>query len=436
MSTSEAAINPNTPMPKPESSRLVSLDALRGFDMFWIIGADSLVYALNRMTQSGPTQFLANQLEHAEWAGFRFYDLIFPLFVFMVGISIVFSLGRAANSGSRTDALKRVLRRGVLLFLIGIFHSGGIMSPFPDIRLMGVLNRIALAYTFACVIFCFFKPKAIGAWCVSLLIGYWAMVSLIPIRDIQLEKGNLATLAEKAGNAEGATALRDTSNPSGVKDGLAWTTAKSLYAVTTNWTKGKFEPGLNPVNHFDFNYLPARKYDQFYDPEGILSTIPAVATCLLGVLAGFLLQSGATSDMRKVWILAGWGAAAVALGWIWNIHFPVIKKIWTSSYVLVAAGYSALLMALFYYIVDVIKLRAWCQPFIWMGMNSITVYLTSNMLGGFRKLALRLTGGDLRLFLEGSVAKGAGDLLVSVVGLLLAFAFVRFLYKRQIFLRL
>src|SRR2546425_9427298 len=137
------------PRAQSAGGRLMSLDALRGFDMFWIIGADSLVTALNRMSKSGPTEFLANQLEHAEWEGFHFYDLIFPLFVFMVGVSMVFSLTKTIEQAGRAEALKRVFRRGILLFLIGIFYSGGFTSPWPDIRLMGVLNRIALAYFFA-----------------------------------------------------------------------------------------------------------------------------------------------------------------------------------------------------------------------------------------------------------------------------------------------
>ena len=140
----------------PPSQRLMSVDALRGFDMFWIIGADSLVYALNRMSQTRGTSFLAEQLDHAEWAGFHFYDLIFPLFVFIVGVSLVFSLTKTIERAGRAEALKRVFRRGILLFAIGIFYSGGFTSPWPDIRLMGMLNRIALAYFSAGLLFCFF----------------------------------------------------------------------------------------------------------------------------------------------------------------------------------------------------------------------------------------------------------------------------------------
>ena len=184
----------------PTSQRLMSLDALRGFDMFWIIGADSLVYALNRMSQTAPTKFLATQLDHAEWEGFRFYDLIFPLFVFMVGTSIVFSLTKTLAQVGRTEALKRVLRRGGLLFVVGLIYSGGLTNPWPDMRLMGVLNRIALAYLGAGLLFIYFKPRALAAICAGLLVGYWTLMTFIPIRDVQLEKENLAVLAERAGD--------------------------------------------------------------------------------------------------------------------------------------------------------------------------------------------------------------------------------------------
>lgn len=414
----------------------MSVDALRGFDMFWIIGADSLVYALNRMTQTRPTSFLAEQLDHAEWAGFHFYDLIFPLFVFIVGVSLVFSLTKTIQQAGRAEALKRVFRRSALLFLIGIFYSGGFTNPWPDIRLMGVLNRIALAYFFAGLLFCFFKPRALVAISVAILAGYWAIMTFTPIRDIQLTKSNLALLAEQAGDTETAALFKQDRNPSAAKDSPAWAAAEKMFNATTNRTTGKFAPGLNLANHVDFKYLPARKYDTFFDPEGILSTIPAVVTCLLGVFAGLLLRNQTLPDRQKVLWLISFGIAGVVLGWLWGVQFPVIKKIWTSSYVLVAGGYSAILLGVFYLIVDVWQSQTWCQPFVWMGMNSITIYLASNIIGGFRKLATRFVGGDVKIFFDAHVAKGFGDMLISIVGLLLAFWLVHFLYKRKIFLRL
>ena len=430
----------NTTSP-PVSNRLMSLDALRGFDMFWIIGADSLVYALSRMSQNPVTKFLAYQLDHAEWEGFRFYDLIFPLFVFMVGASIVFSLTKIINESGRAGAMSRVLRRGILLFAIGIFYSGGFTNPWPDMRLMGVLNRIALAYTAAGLLFCWFKPRTLVAICAGILIGYWAMMNFIPIRDIQLEKTNLAILSEQAGDAKSSKLFRESGNaasinPSAIKDSPAWAAAETMYAATTNRVTGKFDAGLNVANHFDFEHLPARKYDLFFDPEGILSTIPAVATCLLGIFAGLVLQSTKFSNSRKLTLLFGAGAACVAVGWLWGLQFPVIKKIWTSSYVLVAGGYSAMLLGAFYLVVDVWKYQKWCQPFVWMGMNAITIYLVKNFLGGsFSKLSARFVGGDIKTFLDDHVTKGFGDLMISVGGLLIAFWFVRFLHQKKIFLR-
>jgi predicted acyltransferase len=291
----------------PASQRLMSVDALRGFDMFWIIGADSLVYALNRLTQTRPTKLLADQLDHAEWQGFHFYDLIFPLFVFIVGVSLVFSLTKTIERAGRAEALKRVFRRGVLLFVIGIFYSGGFTSAWPDIRLMGVLNRIALAYLFAGLLFCFFKPRALVTICVGILAGYWALMTFVPIRDIQLTKSNLVQLAEQAGDAKTAALFREERNPSAVKDSPAWAAAEKMFYATTNRVTGKFDKGLNLANHIDFEYLPARKYDTFFDPEGCLSTIPAVATCLLGVFAGLLLRNRTVPDQRKVIYLIGSG---------------------------------------------------------------------------------------------------------------------------------
>jgi len=414
----------------------MSVDALRGFDMFWIIGADSLVYALHRMSPSGPTTLLADQLEHAEWAGFHFYDLIFPLFVFIVGVSLVFSLGKTIERAGRGEALKRVFRRGILLFVIGILYSGGVSSAWPDIRLMGVLNRIALAYLFAGLLFCLCKPRALLGICIGILVGYWALMTFTPIRDIQLTKSNLAELADKAGDPQTAALFKADSNPSAIKDSPEWAAAEKMFYATTNRVSGRFGQGLNLANHIDFMYLPGRKYDTFFDPEGYLSTIPAVATCLLGVFAGLLLKNQGLAGKQKVAWLISFGIAAAVLGWLWDYQFPVIKKIWTSSYVLVAGGYSAILLGVFYMVVDVWQVRGWCQPFVWMGMNSITVYLASNVLGGFRRVALRFAGGDVKGFFDAHGTRGCGDLVISIVGLLLAFWFVQFLYKRKVFLRL
>jgi predicted acyltransferase len=428
------AVNP-APAPPASSRRVISVDALRGFDMFWIIGASSLVFGLNQMTHSGPVASLARQLEHAEWEGFHALDLIFPLFVFIVGVSMVFSLSRIIGQVGREEALKRIFRRSVLLFLCGVFLSGGLSDRWPDIRLMGVLNRIALAYFFAGLLFCHFKPRVLVAICAGLLIGYWALMTFVPIRDIQMTKENLAQLAEKAGDPQTAALFKADDNPSTIKDSPEMAAAQRMFYGTTTRISGEFEPGLNLSDHIDFQYLPGSKYDKFRDPEGILSTLPAIATCLLGVFAGLLLKSPNVPDRRKVLYLFAFGIAGVAVGWFWGMQFPVVKKIWTSSFVLVAGGYSAILLGAFYLVIDVWRFQGWCQPFVWIGMNSITIYVVDNIIGGFSTLADRLVGGDVKVFFDTSVTKGFGDLVVSLVGLLLIFWFVRFLYRHKIFIR-
>jgi predicted acyltransferase len=393
--------------------RLMSLDALRGFDMFWIIGAEDLVHALHKISDTGIARGLADQLTHEDWEGFRFYDLIFPLFVFIVGVSLVFSLSRTIETAGRASAVKRVIRRGVLLFILGIFYSGGFSTSGPDIRLLGVLNRIALCYLFAGLIFCFFRLKGMIAICTSLLIGYWALLTFTPFPDVRPTPGGSQAIAKETG----------------------YTNVAQLDFASTNIVRGVFIKGVNYANYLDQKYLPAKKWDGTWDPEGLLSTLPAIATCLLGVFAGLLLKSKAVADQRKVLCLLLGGLACVLLGHLWGLQFPVIKKIWTSSYVLVAGGYSALLLGLFYLVVDVWKYQKWCQPFVWIGMNSITVYLANNIIS-FDRLALRFAGGDVRKFFDTTVVTGFGDLVVALVGLGLGLLLCHFLYRKKIFLRL
>ena len=358
--------------------RLMSLDALRGFDMFWIVGADALVEGLRKASDHGLIRGLAHQLEHVEWAGFHFEDLIFPMFVFIVGVSLVFSTGRTIEREGRGRAVARIVRRSVLMYLLGVFYYGGFATPFEQIRLLGVLQRIAICYLFAGLIFCHFGRIGRVAWCVGLLVGYWLAMSFVPV-------------------------------PGG--------------------TAGDFAEGRNLANWVDKQYLPLRKWDGDHDPEGLLSTLPAIANCLIGVLAGMLLRDPKRADWSKVLSLAAAGLAMVALGWLWDGQFPVIKKLWTSSFVLVACGYAALLLALFYLVIDVWGWRGWARPFVWIGMNPITIYMLDNLVD-VNRVARRFVGGDLNKYFG-----IYGPLAVALMGLVIIFAIAHFLHRRRIFLR-
>lgn len=372
-----------------ESRRVVSVDALRGFDMFWILGGDSLAQASKKMAAGGGMAlsavggFFGDQLEHVDWEGFHFYDLIFPLFVFIVGVSLVFSLTRLLEREGRVAAHRRVFRRFALLFVLALIYSGGVSTEWPNIRLLGVLNRIALCYLFASLLFLNFRLRGLIVACVSLLVGYWALMTFVPVPEI------------------GA---------------------------------GSFAKGANLANWIDAHYLPGKKWDGTWDPEGLLSTLPAVATCLLGVFAGLLLKDSRVDESRKsLWLLSA-GLALIAAGVLWGFQFPVIKKIWTSSYVLVAGGCSAVLLGIFHHIVDVWKHQRWAAPFIWIGANAITLYFIESIVN-FERLAGRLAGGNVSAFLDANIAPGTGHLARACVALLLAILLARFLYRRKIFLR-
>ncbi len=409
-----AASSAARPPPAAPSPRLVSLDALRGFDMFWILGGDALVYALARTWKIPPLQFLATQLDHVDWAGFHFYDLIFPLFVFMSGASISFALSRVIAEHGRGAAVKRVLVRAILLFLIALYYSGGFTFEWPNMRLLGVVNRIALAYAGAGLLYIFLRPRGLAIAAGALLAGYWALMTFVPVRDIALDKD--AMIARF-----------------GPKPTLEQ--VQQAYDATTTRVTGRYEPGLNVSNHFDFEHLPGRKYDVYWDPEGILSTFPAIATCLFGVLSGLLLRRTDLDGVKKArWLFLG-GVAAIVLGELWGLQFPVVKKIWTSSFVLVAGGWSALLLATFYYLIDVRQWRGWCPAFVWIGMNPITLYVLHGNVISFPRVAQRLSGGSVKAFFDAHVAAGFGDVVIATVSLGLLILLARFFHQRKIFLR-
>lgn len=386
----------------------MSLDALRGFDMFWIVGGDNFVHALYAALPIAPLLFLRQQTEHKDWAGLAFYDLIFPLFIFMVGVSLVFSLTKALEHGGRAAALKRIVIRGLLLYFIGVFLYGGVSKGFDQIRWMGVLQRIAIAYTCAALIFCTFRLRTMVSICVAVLLGYWAVTYFVPIRNFNLQTAQLKARGLEPPSEE----------------------TRAQFLATSERVSGKYEDGLNLPNHVDYLYLPGYKWDGAYDPEGLLSTPTAVVTCLLGVFVGMYLRNNPASNQKKAATLAIVGVAGVAAGFLWGLQFPVIKKIWTSSYVLVAAGYSCLFLAAFHQVIEVWEWRRWCRPFVWIGMNAITIYIAVRIVK-LETVARLFVGGPIE-----SALGRAGQLAVCTVALIFVFAFVHFLFSRKIFLRL
>jgi predicted acyltransferase len=374
------------PAPVP---RVASVDALRGFSMFAVLGTDIVAKSVEQMLAHAGV-FLAAvgavigaQFTHAKWDGASFYDLVFPLFIFVTGVAIVFSLPRLVEHEGRWAAHKRILRRFVLLFALGVICYGGIAEGWSEVRLGGVLQRIALCYLFASLLFLNTSLRGMIAAFAALLIGYWALMSFVPVPGI------------------GA---------------------------------GSLAKGANLANWIDVHYLPGRKWEGNWDPEGILSTLPAIATCLLGVFAGLLLNDPKIEGRRKSLWLIGAGMALIAAGLIWSLQFPINKHLWTSSFVLFSGGFAALLLGAFHEIIDVRGCKHWAAVFMWVGASAITLYVF-NVIVGFYPIAQRLVGGDVARLADAYLVPGAGQFIAAVLGMAMAVAAARFLYRRKIFLR-
>lgn len=376
----EASQSQAEPAPQRPRQRLTSLDALRGIDMLSILGIDLLFRSLAEASHSSFLKALGAQMHHVPYEGLHYYDLIFPLFIFIIGVSMVFSLNKIIDQEGRGAAVRRVLKRSVILFLLGVFYMGGVSGGFHDVYLAGVLQRIAEAYVFAALIYCFLRhrPWTMFGIAVGLLVGYWALLTFVPVPGI--------------GHAS-------------------------------------YARGVNLAHYIDAHFLPGASVRDTYDFEGsLLNTLGAVANCLLGVFPGLMFLSGKFSERQKVLWLWGGGAVSLALGCLWGLQFPIIKLLWTSSYVLVTCGISAILLGFFYLVIDVWNFRKWAQPLVWVGMNPITIYLVANMVG-FPHLAQRLVGGAVFFGAYGGVA-------TALVSLGLELWLVQFMYSRKIFLRL
>ena len=393
--------------------RMLSVDALRGFDMFWIIGGEEVAKALEALGGGWLLTAISEQLKHVEWAGFRFYDGIFPLFLFLVGVSITLSMDRMLASAGRGGALARIARRSVLLFAVGVFYYGGFSRAWPDVQVSGVLPRIALCYFIAATLYVFLPRKGLVAAAVLFLAGYWALLSFAPFPDVSLAHG---TIGKKGSQADAKT-------------------PPALLAGVVPAVAGVFEEGRNFAHYVDYRWLPGKKRNLYYSNEGLLSTMSAVVTTLFGIMAGWLLTSTRWTEKQKAAWLLGAGAAALCMGFLWGLQMPVIKRIWTPSFCLVSGGFSAVMLGAFYLVVDVWRWQKWCTPFLWIGANALAVYLAVNLLD-FNAIAARLAGGDVQAFLDSRIGQGVGGVLIAGIGLLLPVMFVRFLHRQKIFIRL
>ncbi len=375
-----SALNPVIRTQSFSHSRLESLDALRGFDMFWIIGGEFIFHGMAKATGSPFWRALSEQFTHPDWNGFHAYDLIFPLFLFMAGVSTPYSVGHDLETGkSKNEVLWRVVKRGLLLVFLGWYCNNGLaIKPVAEMRFCSVLGRIGLAYMFANIIYLYAREKMQYVWFAAILIGYWLLLKF---------------------------------------------TAAPGFPAGTLTMEGNF------ASYIDRTILPGKLYLVIHDPEGLVSTLPSICTGLLGILAGKLLRNGMFTPQKKAIYLAIAGAISLVLAQIWNLDFPINKNLWTSSFVLQTGGLSLLLLSLFYYIIDVLGYKQWAFFFKVIGINSIMIYISSRFINwdhannAFFKWAGQLVGSPYNI------------VIMSIGFLAVKWFFLYFMYKKKVFLR-
>jgi len=382
MTSENSAEVEHTPAKK---KRLLSIDALRGFDMFWILGAESLFAALFIVTGWPVLAVFAEQMEHTVWHGFHAYDLIFPLFIFLSGVS----LGIAAKplSSYPADKAKSILHSGIkrliLLISFGVLYNHGwgtgIPASIDGIRYVSVLGRIGIAWFVAAMLVWYVSEKTQWLVAGAILVGYWLLLSFV----------SLGGYGEGDFSADGAL--------------NAW---------------------------FDQNLLPGITYRNLaIDPEGILSNVTSVVNALAGVFIGRYMMKHIASPKTLITGLSLIGVSIVALGYIWGIFFPINKTLWTSSFALVTIGYSTLLLTLFYWLIDVLDFTKWAKFFAVIGTNSIIVYLGTSLID-WKYTSKSIFGGFINI-----VPAGWQDIILFGGMVFLQWLVLYWLYRRNIFIK-
>ena len=360
--------------------RLYSLDALRGFDMFWIMGADEIFQSLFKATHSPFWEVLSIQFTHPDWNGFHFYDLIFPLFLFMAGVATPYSVGRELEKGkTKSQVLLRVAKRAFILVLLGMVLNIGLqIRPLSTMRFGSVLGRIGLAYLFANIIYIYTKQHTQVIFFFGILISYWLLLKF----------------THAPGHSMGDLSMEG------------------------NW-----------ASYVDRHLIPGRLYLGIHDPEGIVSTYPAIATGLLGIMAGVFIKNGDFTGNQKSIRLAIIGAIFIILAVIWNFDFPINKNLWSSSFVLTVGGISLILLSLFYYIIDVRGHVKWSFFFRVIGKNSILIYASGHFINW------EYTNNAFFKWLGQLVGNPFNAVALAITYVLIKWCFLYFMYKKKVFLR-
>jgi len=387
-------------MTDDKSGRLMSLDALRGADMLFIMGFSSAIVSLCAWIGLKDC-WVATQMTHVAWHGFRHHDTIFPLFLFLAGVAWPFSYASQVAKGRTTAAILRKIGFRVLaLFFLGMVSASFFAFKFEMYRYDSVLAHIAVCWAGAALLYMFVRSwKVRVAIVFALLAMHWAVQYFFTAPD--------------------AAALLASTDP---------TVAKKVAAYAAYGTDNFSFTG-NIAGWIDRTFMPGRLHEGIFDPDGLLAKVSGIPLALLGVLAGELLRSGRFSGNRKTLILLGAGLAALALTLAWRPWCPVNKKIWTATFVLASASYSFILLSAFYWIIDVKGFRRWSFFFRVIGLNSITIYVAMRFVG-FSQISRFFFGG-----IAGFGDKDWSSFVLAMGAVAIEWLVLLFLYRKNTFLK-
>ncbi|HJQ25813.1 MAG TPA: heparan-alpha-glucosaminide N-acetyltransferase domain-containing protein [Blastocatellia bacterium] len=380
----------------PQTGRLVSLDVFRGLT----------VAAMILVNNPGSWNYIYAPLEHAEWNGWTPTDLIFPFFLFIVGVAITFSIGGKVERGTpRRRIIGEALRRSLKIYAIGFFLASFPFFHLSRVRIPGVLARIAVCFLCASLIFLFTSARGQALIAAALLLLYWVLMKAVPVPGDYVQ-----AVIERGGN---------------------------------------LEKEANLAAYVDYSLLKGHLWSQskFWDPEGLLSTIPAIATVLLGILAGHWIKSERPARQKLTGLIVG-GVAAIIVGEVMNRWFPINKNLWTSSYVVFTAGWALLLLALCYWLADLRGYRRAVFPFVVFGMNALAVFALSGLVArllGLIKESTTQPDGTVSYaslqsyYYERFFASWAGplngSLAFAVAFVLLMYWPMHVLYRKRVFIK-
>lgn len=364
------------------NGRLLSIDAVRGFDMMFIMGLAGIIAGLCAAFPGGEDCWLATQMSHVSWEGLRHHDTIFALFLFISGMTFPFSLAKKRGRGlSGTDITLDILRRGLILFFLGLVYQGFFQFHFSTLRIPSVLGRIGLAWALAALLYTFTGKRTQWAVAAGILAGYFLLLRFVIAPDA----------------------------PAGADP---------------------FSVEGNIASYIDRLLMPNHIYRQgLYDPEGLIGTIPAVVTALFGMFTGRYVKESSDSGERKTLKMLAAAAVLTVATLIWSVWCPIIKSLWTSTFVLATAAWSVGLFAIFYYLIDVKGWRRGVVFFQVVGMNSITIYMAQSIIG-FGHAADFFFGG-----LSDLVPESCAQLVANIGYFTVCWLFLYFLYKKNCFLK-